>query len=334
MSRSKAVVCSVRTAALALAVVAFSLGAAPVAQAQAYPARPVKFVAPIAPGGLTDILARLLGQRLSVRLGQPVVVENRPGAGLIVGMEYTKNSAADGYTIVIASQGAMSVNASIYKKLPYDTLRDFVPITQVVNFPVVLVVGPNFPAHNVKEFTDLARAKPGSLTYGSAGNATISHLGMELFKRSTGTDVTHVPFKGESPAMNEVMGDRVSGLMATFSVALPLIRSGKVRALGVASTERSAVAPDLPTLSESGLLQFNVTGWFGVLAPAGTPRPIVERLHRELTAVLAEPEVRDRLLGMGVEPVGSASPEAFGGWIRAEAERWKQIVEGAGIKAD
>jgi len=317
-------------AAAALAAAALLPGAA---GAQEYPSKAIRFLVPIAPGGLTDTLTRMLGQGLSAKLGQPVVVENRPGAGGIIGMEAAAKSAPDGYTIIMVYQGVASVNPVLYAKPPYVTLRDFVPVAQVATFPLVLVVNPEVGAKSAKEFIDLARAKPGAMNYGSAGNATTAHLSMELFKRSAGIDLVHVPYKGEAPALAEVMAGRVAGMFATLTVARPQLQAGKVRALGIATRERSGLAPDIPTIAESGLPGFEVNGWYGVLAPAGTPAPIVERLNRELNAVLREPEMRERMLKSGVEPQGTGV-EAARKLIADETERWRQIITAAGIKAD
>lgn len=301
--------------------------------ADEYPGKPIRFIAPIAPGGLTDTLTRIFGQQLSKKLGQPVVVENRPGAAGIIGMEAAAKSAPDGYTIVMVYQGAVSVNPLLYKNLPYDPLRDFVPVAQVASFPMVLVVNSDLPVKSLREFIQLAQAKPGSMNYGSAGNATTSHLTMELFKRRAGIDLMHVPYKGEAPANTDLMGGRVSALFSTLSAALPHIRSGRVRALGLASKERSKLMPDLPTISEAGIPDFEVMGWLGVLAPVGTPKPIVDRLNREFIAIANEPDTRARLAAQSVDSGGTSS-EAFGKWIRDETERWRKVITDADIKAD
>ena len=303
------------------------------AAAQEYPSRPIKFITPIAAGGLTDTLTRVLGQRLSERMGQPVVVENRPGAGGIIGMDAAAKSAPDGYTIVMVYQGLASVNPILYKVPPYETLRDFVPIAQVATFPMVLIVNPSTPIGSVKELIEQARAKPGSMNYGSAGNATTSHLVMELFKRKAGVDLLHIPYKGEAPALTELLGGRVAVTFNSLPSVLAHIRSGKVRALAIATKERSRLVPDVPTVTESGVADLEVPGWYGILAPAGTPRPIVERLSREFNAVVNEPDTRARLAAQGID-LGGSSSEAFGKWIREETERWRKVITDAGIKAD
>jgi tripartite-type tricarboxylate transporter receptor subunit TctC len=316
-------------AGLALAVALLVQPAA----AQEYPSKPIKFIVPIAAGGLTDTLSRALGQRLSERVGQPMVVDNRPGAGGIIGMEAAAKSAPDGYTIVMVYQGLASVNPILFKVPPYETLRDFVPIAQVATFPMVLVVNASAPIGSVKELIEQARAKPGSMNYGSAGNATTSHLVMELFKRKAGLDLLHIPYKGEAPALTELLGGRVSVTFNSLPSVLAHIRSGKVRALAIATRERSRLLPDVPTITEAGIADLEVPGWYGVLAPAGTPRQIVERLSREFNAVVSEPDTRARLAAQGID-VGGTSPDAFGKWIREETERWRKVIADAGIQAD
>jgi len=305
----------------------------PPARADDFPEKAIKFICPYAAGGLTDVLTRILAQRLSERLGQPVVVENRTGAGGIIGMDVASKAAPDGYTIVMVGQGMASVNPVLYKKLSYDTLRDFVPIAKVANFSLVLAANPSQPPKSVKEFIEMARAKPGSMNYGSAGNASTAHLMTELFKHEAGIDVVHVPFKGEAPAITELMGGRLSVMFITLGAALPHIQSGKLRPLGLATKERSKLAPEIPTISEAGLAGFEVQGWYGILAPAGVPKPVVERLSREFVAMAEEPELRERLLARGIDSSGARS-EVFGKWIADEMERWRKVVTNANIRVD
>lgn len=304
--------------------------------AAAYPERPIRIVVPVAPGGITDILARLLGSRLSERVRQPVVIDNRPGAGLTLGMALTAKAAPDGYTVVLTSQGTAAVLPALKEDLPYDALRDFAPVSHVVNFPVVLVANPNFEAKSFKAFVDLARSKPASLFYGTPGNATVSHLAMELLKHLGKFDVTHIAYKGESPAMVDVMAGRLSVTFLSAAAALPAIKSGKVIALAVATKERLKFAPEIPAISESGFGEFrdfDVSGWFGFLAPAGTPSAVTKRLSDEFRAILKEPAVRNRLAELGVEPVGS-SPDEFREWIQREMNRWRTVATQAGIKME
>lgn len=300
-------------------------------RAQDYPSKPVRLIVPIAAGGLTDTLARMLGTRLGERLGQPVVVENRPGAGGIIGMQAAAKAPADGYSLVFVYQGVASVNMSLYKTLPYDTMRDFAPVAQVATFPLVLVVHPEVKAKNLRELIELAR--PGSMNYASAGNATTSHLGTELLLRAAGIRMTHVPYKGEAPALTEVAGGTVPVVFSTVTAGLPLIKAGKLRPIAVSVAERSPLLPDVPTIAESGLKDFAVFGWYGVLAPTGTPPAIVARLSRELVAIVSEPEMRSQMAGRGIDAVGTGS-DAFAKLIRDETERWHRVVTDANIKVE
>lgn len=319
-----------RFAEVLLAGAALALDAA--AQ-ENYPSHPLKFVAPIAPGGLTDSLTRVLAAGLTRRLGQQVVVENRAGGGGIIGTAAAAKLPADGYHLLMVYQGVASVSPVLYPNLPYDTLRDFVPIAQVATFPLVLAVRNDLPAKDLPEFLALARSKPGGLSYASAGNATTSHLTMELFKRRTDLKIVHIPYKGESPALTDLVGGQIDATFISLSTVMPQLKSGRVRVLGIASKERSALAPALATLAEGGLPGFQAVGWYGVLAPAGTPGPIVERLNKELLAVLAESQTRATLAAQGVDPAGS-SPEALRQWIAEDTARWRQVIQDAGIRAE
>lgn len=315
---------------------ALALGACLAAGAAAqdtYPSRPIKMIAPIAPGGLTDTLARMLASGLSTRLGQQVIVDNRPGGGGVIGMTAAAKSPGDGYNLLMAYQGVASVNPVLYKELPYDTLRDFTPVGQVATFPVVLVASARLPVSNLNEFLALARSKPGALSYASAGNATTSHLTMELFKRRADLRIVHIPYKGEAPALNDLIGGQVDVAFSTLASVLPHIQSGRLRILGIASAKRSPLAPDLPTLSEAGVPGFSSVGWYAVLAPNGTPQAVVDRLNKELMAFLAEPETRSRMAAQAIVPEGS-SPEALRRWIVEDTERWRKVIAEAGIKAD
>lgn len=320
----------VLAAAFAAAMFVSSIGSA---QAQEYPSRPIRLIVPSATGGLTDMMGRMLGQRLSDRLGQPVVVENRPGAGAIIGMKAGAQAAPDGYTLTLTYLGAASVNPILYRDPPYDTLREFEPVAQVAAYPMVLLTYPGASFKTVRELVEQAKAKPGAMNYGSPGNASTAHLAMELFKRQTGIDIVHVPFKGEAPPMLELMAGRLTVLFQTLGTALPSIEAGKLHALGLATSERSKRAPDVPTLAELGIQGLDVPGWYGVLAPARTPKAVVDRLNREIVAIVAESEFQQRLSELGVEPV-SSSPQAFREWIRSETIRWERVVKDAGIKAE
>lgn len=319
---------------LALAAAAFSslLPSVTIAQ-DVYPSRPVKLIAPIAAGGLTDTLARVLAAKLGERLGQPVVVDNRPGGGGVIGITAAAKSPNDGYTLAIVYQGVASVNPVLIKDLPYDTLRDFVPIGLTGRFPLALVVNPKVPAKTAAEFIALARSKPGVLSYGSAGNATTSHLTTELFKRRAGIHVLHIPYRGEAPALNDMMGGQVDVVFTSLTSVLPYLNSNRIRVLGVTTAERSKLAPNVPTISESGLTGFQANGWYGLLAPAGTPKAIVDRLSIELVAVLNEPETRNRLQALGVDAFSSSS-DAMRKFIVEDMAKWRTVISEAGIKAD
>ncbi len=302
------------------------------ALAQEYPARPITLIVPVAVGGLTDTVGRLLALRLSARLGQPVVVENRPGGGAILAMQSAKRAPADGYTLVLVFPGAAAVNPILYKQQPYDTMRDFAPVARIASYPLVLIGSRDMPV-TATGFIALAKSKPGALNYGSAGNTTTSHLAMELFKRQVGIDVKHIPFKGEAPALNELMAGRLAVQFQTLASALPHIKAGTVRALGLALGQRTTLAPDIPTLAEAGINGMDIPGWYGVLAPAGTPRAIVTRLNKEITAIVQEPEVLTRFATLGAT-AWPASPEELGAWIQRETDRWRTVVTESGITAD
>lgn len=314
---------------LTLAFAAAASGAA----AQPYPSKPLRFVVPVAAGGLTDILTRLLATRLQDRLGQSVVVDNKTGAGGIIGMESAAKSPADGYTILMSYIGVAAVNPSLYKDLPYDTLRDFAPVGLVASFPMVLAVHPDVPAKTTKEFIELAKSRPGTLNYGSAGNATTAHLAMELFRREAGIDLVHIPYKGAAPALNELMGGRIAAVFDSLTLIMPQAKAGRVRALGIASRERSKLAPEIPTISEGGVKDFEVTGWYGVLAPAGTPRAIVERLEAEFLAIVKEPAMREQMLQRGIEPIGEGASR-FGQLLRSEIDKWRRVVQESKLRPD
>ena len=298
-----------------------------------YPSRPLRLIAPIAPGGLTDSLARLLATGLSARLQQPVVVENRAGGGGVIGTTAAAKQAADGYNLLLVYQGIASVNPVLYNDLPYATLRDFAPVAKVATFPLALVVHSDVKARSVQELVALAKAKPGSLSYASAGNATTAHLTMELFKRQAGLHLVHIPYKGEAPALNDLMGGQVEVAFSSLASVLPHLKSGRLRPLGIASLERSSLAADIPTIHETGLKGFQSEGWYGVLVPVGTPAAVIDRLNRELLAVLADPETKAKMAAQAVVPSPS-SPQALRQWIADETERWRKIITEVGIKPD
>lgn len=310
-----------------------AMAASGLAHAGGYPDRPIRLVAPYAAGGLTDIVARSLAQELSDRVGQPVIVENRAGAGGIVGMDYVAKSSPDGYTLVIASQGLASVSTALHPNLPYNTLRDFAPVSVVGKFSMVLVGNPGRPPESVAQLIDLARKNPGSLSYGSAGNASTAHLTMAVFNENAGTKMLHIPFKGESAAFTELVGGRIDSIFASVGGALPLIKGGKLRAIAVADKARNPLLPDVPTLREAGLKDFEVFGWYAILAPAKTPSDVIIRLNKAFTAIGQDPAFRNAMVTRGIEAVGSTAQEA-GKTISDETMRWGGIIKKAGITVD
>ena len=304
-----------------------------IAAAQGWPSKPIKYVVPFAPGGTTDILGRTIAEKLSTALGQPVVVENKPGAGGGVGAEFVSKQPGDGYTIMGGTISTHAINASLYKNLGYDPVRDFVPITLIARLPNMLVVNPGVPANNVKELIALLKASPGKYSFASAGNGTSQHLSGELFKTMTGADMQHVPYKGSPPALADVVGGNVAMTFDNITTAWPLAKGGKLRALAVTTAQRSSVAPDVPTLAEAGLAGYEVGSWQGVFAPAGTPPEIVRRLNAEIVKIVNLPEVREKLTGLGAEPAPMTS-EAFGAMVRSEVAKWAEVVKKSGAKVD
>ena len=309
-------------------------GASAGALAQAaYPERPVRIIVPFPAGGPADALARIVGDKLAQSLGKPFIIENKAGAGGNIGMEQGARAAPDGYTLTLAPVGNLTVAPALYSKLPYDPAKDFAPITVLASVPNVLIVNPSVPAKSVAELVALAKAKPGSLNYASPGNGSIPHLAAELFKRMAGVDIVHIPFNGVAPASNAVLAGDVQMFFAQSSAALPQWRAGKVVALGVATSKRIAAAPDLPTIAEQGFPDFEATSWYALVAPAGTPTAIVERLHGEIVKALREPDVREKIAGLGAEPVGN-TPAEFAAMQRAETIRWTRVAKEANIHAD
>ena len=311
----------------ALAVAHGALAQAP------YPDRPVRIIVPFPAGGPADVLARIVGDKLAQTFGKPFVIENKAGAGGNIGMEQGARAAPDGYTLTLAPVGNLTVAPALYAKLPYDPAKDFAPITVLASVPNVLIVHPSVPAKTLGELVALAKAKPGSLNYASPGNGSIPHLAGELFKRMTSVDIVHVPFNGVAPATNAVLAGDVQMFFAQSSAALPLVHAGKVVALGVATSKRISAALDLPTIAEQGFPEFEATSWYSLVAPAGTPATIVDRLHAEIVRALREPDVRERIAGLGADPVGN-SPAEFAAMRQAEAVRWTRLAKEANIHAD
>jgi len=296
----------------------------------AYPDKPVRIVIPSPPGGGTDTSTRILGPRMSDLLGQPFVLENRPGASGNIGAEAVARATPDGYTLLAAIASHTSNPAMM--KTSYDLARDFAPVSMTVTLPNVLVANPALPARNVKELVALARTRPGQLQFATGGIGANQHLSMELFLLTTGTKMVHVPYKGVGPALGDVVGGHVPLMMSNILVALPQIRAGRVRAYGVTSARRVSGAPDIPTIAESGVPGFDAVQWYGLLAPAATPRDVVGILHATVVKVLQEPAIRDRFLRDGAEPTPSASPEEFAALIKVELARWMKVVKEAGIQ--
>ncbi|MBI1989925.1 MAG: tripartite tricarboxylate transporter substrate binding protein [Betaproteobacteria bacterium] len=303
------------------------------ALAQSYPAKPIRIVVAFAPGGPSDFAARVISQRLPKLLGQQVVVDNRAGAGGLVGAEHVAKSQPDGYTLLIANVGMLSVARYLYSKLPYDPARDFAPITNLIGGPSWLIVHPSVPVHSAKELIALAKARPGQLTYGSAGVGQVSHLNGELFKIMAGVDIVHVPYKGTGQITPDLIGGQISMSFSTDIQSLLLGKAGKLRMLAVTSLKRSPAAPEVPTVDESGLKGFEVLNWNGIVAPAGTPREIIARLNRDFVKVIQLPEVKQLVGAQGNIVIGDTSEE-FGAYIRAESDKWSKVIKQLGIKLD
>jgi len=298
---------------------------------ETYPSKPVRFILPFPPGGPTDILGRLIAERLGAQLGQPVVTENRGGAGGNVGAEAAAKSAPDGYTIVLVAP-SLAISPTLYAKLNYDPVKDLTPISLVATVPNVILTQLKHPA-TLREFIAEAKAKPGTLNFGSGGSGTSNHLAGELFNLMTGAKLTHVPYKGVNLAMQDVMAGRIDFVVIGVPAAAPHIRAGKLRPLAVIAKQRLPALPEVPTVAEAGLPGFEVTTWYGILAPAGTPRPIVARLNGELAKVMRSPEMRERLAGIGTDPVTS-TPEEFAAYIQSEIGKWGDVIRKANLRAD
>jgi len=300
--------------------------------AQTWPTRPIKLVVPFAAGGTTSILARAMADKLSPLLGQPVIVDNRPGAGGNVGMDAVAKSEPDGYTLLMGPIG-LAINPALYSKMSFDPLKDLAPIGLYAGVPNLLVVHPSVPAQSLKDLIALFKANPGKYNYASNGNGTSSHLAAEMLKSSAGVDIVHIPYKGGAPAMADLLAGQVTMLFDQMPAVMPQVKAGKVRALGVSSAQRSAAAPDVPSLAEAGLPGFDMTVWFGLLAPARTPPAVLQRVNTEMSKVLQDPEFRSFLAGLGVSPLGG-SPEAFAAFIQTETQRWAQVVKASGARID
>lgn len=300
------------------------------ASAQTYPTKPVRLIVPYAAGGGTDVLARMISQRLGEALGESIIVDNRPAVDGIVGAEILARSAPDGYTLLIISS-SHAINAALGRKLPYDTIKDFAPITQTANQQLLLVTHPSVPVKSARELIDYVKARPGKLNYGSSSNATA--LPMELFKSMTGTDMQHIPYKGSGPMMNDLVGGHVQISMAGAVASIPHVKAGRLRALGIGDLKRSAFLPDIPTIAEGGVPGYQAVIWTGMFAPAKTPRPIIARLHKEVVRILQRPDFRERVSALGSDVVGS-TPEEWGKFLASEIGKWARIAKIAGFKAE
>ena len=301
--------------------------------AQGYPDHSIRLVVPFPAAGTTDILARAAAPKLTESLGKSVVVDNRPGAGGNIGADLVAKSAPDGYTLLMGTVGTHAINPSLYAKMPYDHVKDFVPVVLVAGVPNVLVVNPSLAVNSVADLIKLAKSKPGSINFASSGNGTSIHLSGELFKTMAGVDMTHVPYKGSAPALTDLMGGQVQIMFDNLPSSLPHIKAGKLRAIAVTSLTRAPALPDVPTISESGLPGFEASSWFGILAPSGTPPAIVTRLNTEINKWLQTPEAKEQLLAQGAQAAGG-TPEQFAAHIRSETDKWAKVVKASGAKVD
>ena len=320
-------------AAFALAAGCLLIAVAPLVHSQSSPSRPVRLIVPFPPGGGNDILARTVGTRLTEVFGQQVVVDNRAGAGGVIGATLAAQALPDGYTLFLGSIGNLAHNPALKPNLPYDAVRDFAAVSRLATSAFILLVNPSMPAKSVQELVALAKASPGKLDYASSGTGSSLHMTMELFRNATGTNMVHVPYKGTAAVMTDVISGRVPVVFSTMPPALPHVKSGKLRALGVSTAKRAAAAPDVPTIAESGVPGFDVSNWQGITAPVKTPRPIVLKLNGDLHATLKLPGMSDALAAQGLEPAGS-TPEEFGRLIRADLDKYTRLVKAAGIRVD
>ena len=309
------------------------LAGVPARAEAAYASRTIKMIVPYPAGGTTDLLGRLIADQFKSGLSATVIVENKPGAGTTLGAEQVAKSEPDGYTLLMATSTTLAINKTLYKKLPYDPVKDFAPIGLVAAVPFALIINPTIPAKTLSQFIAYAKSKPG-LAYGSAGNGSPQHLGAEMLKTAAGIDIRHVPYRGSVPAMLDVIAGHIPFMVVDLQPALQQIREGKVRVLGVTTPKRVAAAPDIPTLAEAGLPGFELVAWQGVVAPAGTPREIVDQLAAELRKLLADPATRDRLTAISLEPLPPSTPDSFAAYIKAEVDRWAVIVRNSGAEIE
>jgi tripartite-type tricarboxylate transporter receptor subunit TctC len=319
---------------LATLLSAAVLAVAPCAQADSFPDKPVMLVVPFPPGGPTDAMARTIAAEMKDRLGQPVVVENRAGAGGNIGAEYVARAAADGQTLLFGTSGPLAINASLYRKSGYDPIKSFAPVIQVGHLPNILVVHPSVPAQNVKELVAYAKANPGKLSYASSGNGASSHLAGVLFNEKAGTDIQHIPYKGTGPALNDLLGGQVGMSFTDVLTALPYVKTGKLRALGIATAQRSQALPDLPTIAEQGVPGYDVSVFFGIVAPAGTPADRIAKLNKAFVEVLASPKVKELFATQGLESAPDHTPAQLAKFIAAQKAAWAAVVRQSGAQLD
>ncbi len=319
-------------AKVACALLALALPAAQ-AQAQAWPAKPLKIIVPYSPGGTTDLLARLVGQELSKRLGQPVVVDNKPGANGMIGSDLVAKAPPDGYTLGIASPGSHAANQSLYKDIPYDTVKSFTPVTLAVSAPMLLVAHPSLGVNNVKELIAAAKAKPGAISYASGGSGSSQHLAMEYFKLMAGIDLNHIPYKGSAASYPDLIGGNVMTEIDVMPTALPPVKAGRLKGLATGSAKRLPMLPDLPTIAEAGVPGFEYASWYGFVAPANLPKDVLAKLNAEIVRALKLPEIADKLSGAGVIVV-AGTPEEFAAHIKSEMDKAAKVIKAANIKPD
>lgn len=304
------------------------------AHAQAFPTKPISLIIPFPPGGPTDAMARTLAAEIKGNLGQPVIVENRAGAGGNIGADFVARAPADGHTLLFGTSGPLAINSSLYRKISYDPTTSFAPVIQVGHLPNILVVNPAVPAKDVRELIAYAKANPGKLSYASSGNGASSHLAGVLFNGIAGTDLQHVPYKGTGPALNDLLGGQVSMSFTDVLTALPYVKAGKLRALGIATAQRSQALPDLPTLAEQGVTGYDVSVFFGIVAPAGTPPDTIAKLNKAFADALATPKVKQLFASQGLEPAADGSPQQLGRFIASETAKWKDVVKKSGAQLD
>jgi tripartite-type tricarboxylate transporter receptor subunit TctC len=307
------------------------LSAAASVSAQQYPAKPIRIIVAYTPAGTTDILARLLGRKMSEAWAQPVIIDNRAGANGNIGTELAAKANADGYTLLMVTAGTHGINPSLYRKLPWDAVKDFAPVSLVALVPNIMVVNNSVPVKSVKEFIAHLKANPNKLNYGSPGNGSTAHLSMEMLKTATGATIQHIPYKGSAGVMADVIGGQVIATIDNMPVYLPQVKAGKLRALAVSAAKRSPAIPELPTIAEAGVPGYNSSAWFGLVAPGGTPKPVIDKLATETQRILKLPDVNERLSALGAEPVGDR-PEQFAAHIKSEIAKWAKVIKDANVE--